>query len=56
MTTYYFETENGSGKYEAENDQIAIDKAREIKNLLVMYRESNSADGTPLVILVENSR
>lgn len=47
LTTYYWETENSSGSFQAENDELAKYKAP--CKRLILYKESNSKDGFPLI-------
>ena len=51
MTIYYYEKTNGSGHYEAQDDEEALMRLPEC---LVLYRESqNTPDGRPFVIVYE---
>jgi len=56
MHTYYFELDVGVGgpyKFQAESDTEAVEHLKGRKNLLILYRESDTEDGTPFVTLWE---
>ena len=48
---YYWETENSHGQYRAENDEKALEKMP--KNCWILYKESDTKDGQPFIILYE---
>lgn len=54
MTIYYWEG-NGptSGIFQAANDDEALQKISKQK-LLCLYKESNTPDGTPFIMVWEN--
>jgi len=51
MTIYYYELEDGNGEFEAASDHEAILKRS--LDCLCVYRESNTLNGTPFVIVWE---
>lgn len=51
MTTYYWESDNNSGKFDANNDVEAISKIRQ--EWIVVYKESDSTDGQPFIVIHE---
>ena len=61
MTTYYYETDSrvswgGHGSFQAENDQLALDVFPSKEKLLVLYKEADTPDGTPFIIIWERKR
>ena len=59
MTTYYVEYTNGRRVYPADSDEEAVQKAQQCQSqtsgdCLVVYKESDTADGTPFIILYED--
>ena len=51
MTTYYWESSEGCGTFEAESDVLAKEQKgllQRTKNILISYRESDTEDGLPL--------
>jgi hypothetical protein len=56
MTIYYWETTTGHGKKKFENDEVAIRWFEQFANKrLVLYKESETKDGLPFIILQENN-
>jgi hypothetical protein len=63
MTTYYWETDRSSrgGQFEAENDQQAIARMQRIMNarlndtLLCLYKESDTANGRPFIVVLDKT-
>jgi hypothetical protein len=55
MITYYWESEESFGNFVAENDEAAINNAFDIPKLMVIYKEFDSEDGTPFIIVWEQS-
>ena len=55
MKTYYYEVKDKDtgGEFKAPNDQTALEESKKINNLELLYRESDSPDGLPFVILFE---
>lgn len=53
MVHYYYETRNTSGSFVAENDKTAKEYVANIKNLLVLYKESDSNDGRPYIVVLD---
>lgn len=54
LTTYYWEADGlASGRFQALNDAHALRLASERKDLLCLYKESDTADGLPFIILYE---
>jgi len=56
MRTYYFELDNTIGgpyRFQVESDTEAVERVKGKKNLLILYRESDTEDGTPFVTLWE---
>lgn len=56
---YYYEKDRGYGNFVAESDKDAFKYLYlEMKscNLIVLYRERNTQDGTPYVILAERKK
>jgi len=47
--TYYYETQNDEGTFEAKSDKKALKKAAKYSNLIILYRESDE-DGTTMLI------
>jgi hypothetical protein len=56
MIIYYWESSESCGQFLASNDQDAIEIAKQIPNLLVVYKESVSSDGIPYNIILEIPR
>lgn len=52
MTTYYVETLTRHYSFQAESDEKALAQLNK-PNVLVMYKESETPDGTPFIILYE---
>lgn len=50
---YYWETENANGRLRASSDEEALDNKPE--NCWVLYKESDTEDGLPFIILYEDS-
>lgn len=58
MTEYYFETDNSSGKCKSSQpDEHIIKKMKETFGtaLMCVYKESDSKDGMPFIMLYERS-
>ncbi len=49
---YYWETETGSGSFYAASDEEAL--SRKPVGCWVLYKENNTPDGTPFIILFEH--
>lgn len=54
-TIYYYETDRRHGRFNAIDDKEAIDKLM-YKNPMVIYKESDTPDGTPFIIIYERSK
>lgn len=54
MTWYYWEEDGpASGKFQASNDAEALQRVSKRSNLLCLYKESDTPDGTPFVMVFE---
>jgi hypothetical protein len=57
MEIYYWESDFRYGEFKAESDQKAIEKAFKKMyggdQLLVVYKESETDDGTPFIVVWE---
>lgn len=58
---YYYELKHGAGSFERDNDEQALKRVQELsktwskKNkILILYRESDSLNGTPFVTVFES--
>lgn len=55
MTVYYYENEDGYsplfGRFNVENDEIA--KKLIPETTLILYKESETNDGTPFIVVYE---
>ena len=50
---YYWESDERSGQSRFESDAHAIKGLATIQNLLIIYKEADTQDGTPFVIVWE---
>lgn len=50
-TIYYYETPNRHGRITAANDDEAL--AKKPSNCIVLYKENDTEDGTPFIIIYE---
>lgn len=48
-TTYYWEADNSHGQYQADDDASAIEVKP--KGCITLYKESDTKDGTPFIIV-----
>lgn len=58
MRMYYYEFNEAMGgpyRFQAESDAKAIESMKDVKNLLILYRESDTEDGTSFVTLWERA-
>lgn len=53
MTDYYYETTKRNGYFQAESDEAALERVKDIANLLILYKESDTINGTPFIVLKE---
>jgi hypothetical protein len=51
---YYYETTDSHGRLKAASDEEVKLLASKITNLVCLYKESDTPDGTPFIILLEN--
>jgi hypothetical protein len=51
MKTYYWESDNNDnrGQFQADTDQEAIEEMP--KNTLILYKESDTVDGIPFIVV-----
>jgi hypothetical protein len=50
---YYYETATGFGKFHAPSDDDALNRLMRIRKVMVCYRESDTPNGLPFVIIHE---
>jgi len=51
---YYYELSGGNGRIDAENDVAAVASlTQRYPNLLCIYKESDTEDGTPFIMVYE---
>lgn len=53
IAMYYWESDERSGQSRFESDAHAIKGLATIQNLLIIYKEADTQDGTPFVIVWE---
>ena len=53
---YYWESELDNGQIVSENDYEAIKQLRHKSDLLGIYKESDTKDGTPFLLIWEKSK
>lgn len=53
---YYWESELDNGQIVSENDEEAIKQLRHKSDLLCIYKESDTKDGTPFLLIWEKSK
>lgn len=58
MEIYYYETDNGHGSVHYADDLSAVNGLRKQfkESLMVIYKESNTENGQPFIILYERSK
>lgn len=54
MPLYYYERPYGNGSFEADNDEEAIKSMP--RDTLILYKESDTKDGMPFIIVYEDSK